>query len=102
MAQIIPLQAVPNQTLAVALANQSVQLNVYQKTSGLFMDVLVSGGPSIRGVLCLDRNRIVQDLYFGVIGDFAFFDTQGRQDPDYTGFASRYKLVYFEAANSWV
>ncbi|MCP1257899.1 phage baseplate plug family protein [Acetobacter lambici] len=32
-------------------------------------------------------------------GDLAFADTQGTQDPDYTGLGSRFVLVYAEDAN---
>lgn len=98
MSQIVPLEAVPNQTLAVALAEQNVQLNVYQKGDNLYMDVFVDNSTIIRGVICEDRNRIVRDAYLGFIGDFMFLDQQGTLDPQYTGLDGRYVLVYLEAA----
>jgi len=98
MSEIVTLQAVPNQTLAVPLAGQNCQLNVYQKTGGLFIDVLINDEPIILGVICQNKNRIVRDLYLGFAGDFAFFDTQGEADPDYTGLGGRYQLIYIEAS----
>lgn len=96
---IVPLQAVPNQTLTVPLVDQSVDLNVYQNSTGLYIDVLVFGEPIILGVLCESFNRIVRDLYLGFVGDFMFYDAQGGDspiDPDYTGFGTRFFLVYIE------
>lgn len=101
MAETVPLQAVPNQTLTVPLAGQNCDLNVYQRNSGLYVDVFLSGTPVILGVLCQNANRIIRDLYLGFAGDFAFFDTQGGAsplDPDYTGLGGRFQLIYIEAS----
>ena len=91
---IVPLNANPNQTLTVGLGNQACQLDVYQKSGGLFMDVYVNNALIIAGVLCENLNRIVRSLYLGFAGDLVFFDTQGTNDPDYTGLGSRFVLVY--------
>lgn len=96
---LIPLQAVPNQTLGVALSNQNVRLTIYTRNSDLFMDVFVDTTAIIRGIICQNKNRIVRDLYLGFQGDFAFFDTQGDTDPVYTGLASRYALIYLEPSD---
>lgn len=92
--QVIPLNAVPSQTLSVTLAGQAFTLNVYQKSTGLFMDVYINDALIAGGVLGLNGVRIVRDAYLGVIGDFAFVDTQGSDDPTYTGLGSRWLLVY--------
>lgn len=97
MAAIIPLQAVPNQTLAVPLADQNCELNIYQKSTGLYIDVFKNGLLVIGGVICQDRNRIIRDLYFGFAGDLAFVDLRGTTDPYYTGIGDRYFLTYIEA-----
>lgn len=94
MSDTIQIQAVPNQTFEVPESNQNCRLNIYQKTTGLFMDVLVNNQPIILGVLCEDRNRIVRDAYLGFAGDFAFFDTLGNTDPIFTGLGARYRLLY--------
>ena len=99
MAQIIPLKAVPNQTLTVLLANQNCRISVYQKFFGLYVDLAIGAVPILNGVIAQQANRIVRYAYLGFVGDLAFFDTQGKSDPHYTGLGSRYQFVYLEAAD---
>lgn len=94
--QIIPLKPLPSQTVSVGLANQNCTLNVYQKSTGLFMDVYVNGALIIGGVICENLNRIVRSAYLGFVGDFSFVDTQGSEDPVYTGIETRFFLMYIE------
>lgn len=103
--QVIPALAVPNQTLTVQLAGQPVRLNIYTGAvaadpfTAVYMDVLVNDAPVIEGVVCLDAVRIVRDAYLGFIGDFAWFDTQGSDNPVYTGLGARWVLIYLEVAD---
>lgn len=99
MSQIVPLQPVPSQIVSANLDNQNVQLNVYQKHFGLFIDVYSNNDLIIGGVICQDRNRIVRSLYLGFSGDFLFIDTQGEEDPDYTGLGARFSLVYLSPSD---
>lgn len=95
--EIIPLRAIPNQTVIVRLLDQVTQLNVYQKPQGLFIDVLVNNAPIVMGVICQDRNAIVRDAYLGFAGDLAFIDNEGSEDPEYSGLGavgSRFSLAY--------
>lgn len=94
--QIIPLQPVPSQTFTITLNNQLCQINVYQKNTGLFLDLFVGGVLIIGGVICLNLVRIVRNTYLGFIGDLAFIDNQGSSDPFYTGLGTRYSLAYLE------
>lgn len=96
--QIIPIQAEPNQAITVTLANQACQINVYQKLYGLFVDLYVSGALVVAGTPALDRNLIVRSTYLGFAGDLVFIDTQGTDDPTYTGLGSRFQLAYVEAS----
>ena len=97
--QTLPLTASPSQTLNAVLGNQNCTLNVYTLSMGLFIDVLINGNAVISGVLCLNQVRIVRDEYLGFLGDLVFTDTQGTNDPDYTGLGSRYQLIYLEASD---
>lgn len=97
--QIVPVQRLPNQTLQVQLAAQACTLNVYQLAYGLFVDVYVNDVLIIAGVIAENLNRIVRSVYLGFAGDFMFVDTQGSQNPVYTGLGARYVLVYLEAAD---
>lgn len=96
---LIPLDAVPSQTVDIVLNNQVCTISVYQKSTGLFLDLSVNNALIIGGVLCENANRIVRSAYLGFIGDLAFLDTQGSTDPVYTGFGSRYELLYLEPAD---
>lgn len=94
--QIIPLAAIASQTLKVVLAQQSCVLNIYQKSTGLFMDVILEGETILAGVLCRDRVRCVRQGYLGFSGDLAFMDTQGAEDAYFQGLGSRWVLMYLE------
>ncbi len=97
---IVPLQAVPNQTLQITLDQQSVQINVAQFDYGVFMTVTLDGTLVCSNVLCENLNPIVRAPYTGFIGDFAFFDTSGNgSDPIYTGLGDQFQLVYLEASD---
>lgn len=95
----VPLSAIPSQTLNVLLGGQNCTLKVFQKSTGVFVDVSVNNAPIVQGVIGLDRVRIVRYAYRGFIGDLAFIDTQGKNDPDYKGFGTRYFLMYLEASD---
>lgn len=97
--QIIPLRATPNQTLTVLLANQNCRINVYQRFFGLYVDLAVGAVPIFNGVVAQQANRLKRYDYLPFVGDLAFFDTQGKTNPSYTGLGSRYQLVYLEAAD---
>lgn len=95
----IPLQATPSQSLSAVLGGQNCQINVYQKSTGLFLDLSVSNSPIITATICLDRVRLVRETYLGFIGDLVFADTQGTNDPVYTALGSRFILLYLEASD---
>jgi hypothetical protein len=95
----IPLQPVPSQTLQIQLAGQSCTIDVYQKRTGLYINLYVSNALIIGGVLCENLNRIVRSLYLGFIGDLAFVDNQGSDDPVFTGLGTRFSLIYLETSD---
>lgn len=95
--QTIPLNAVPNQTLAVNLNSQACQINLYQLDSGLYCDLYLNNNPVVVGVICQNLNRIVRSLYFGFAGDLVFWDSQGNSDPYYSGLGGQYQFIYIEA-----
>jgi hypothetical protein len=95
----IPLSAVPSQKPTTMLAGQNCQIKVYQKTTGLYLDLYVNNAPIVTGVIARDRVLIVRQPYLGFTGDLSFFDTQGVSDPTYEGLGARYQLVYLEASD---
>jgi hypothetical protein len=96
--QVVPLQAIPNQTLQVQLGNQACTLNIAQYQFGLFMTVYVGDTLIVASVICENFVRIIRSAYLGFVGDLAFFDTKGLSNPVYTGLggsAAQYQLIYF-------
>lgn len=93
---IIPTQPLANQSFQCQLGGQATTLNIYQQAYGLYVDVYIGADLIIGGVIAENYNRIVRSQYLGYLGDFIFVDTQGNDDPVYTGLGSRYQLVYLE------
>jgi hypothetical protein len=91
---VIPIGVDPAQSFNVTLNSQPCTIRIAQKTTGMFLDLLVNNTLIIGGVLCLDRTRIVRDDYLGFSGDLFFADTQGTNDPYYTDLGTRYLLLY--------
>ena len=97
--QIIPLQAVPAQTLNIQLGAQPCNINVYTEGVAVYVDLYVNAVLIIGGVLARQAVRIVRDSYLGFSGDLVFVDTTpspplGPIDPVYTGLGSRFQLCY--------
>jgi hypothetical protein len=92
----IPLSPVPSQSLNIVLGDQNCTINVYTLTTGLFFDLVVDSVPIVTGVLCHDKNLMVNKLYTGFKGDFVFFDAQGIDDPIYTDLGGRFLLIYLD------
>lgn len=94
---IIPLAAVPSQTLAITLGTQPVQVELRTLETSLYFSLLLNEEPIVTNRVCRNRQRLLLDAqYRGFQGDFAFVDTQGDTDPAYLGLATRYQLVYFD------
>lgn len=90
----VPILSKPSQKLNIALAGQQCSINVYQKSTGVFLDLFVDSVPIVIGVICRDRVRLVAQAYLAFDGDLFFYDTQGSNDPAYEGFGERYQLVH--------
>lgn len=98
--QIIPLAAVPNQSIDNILDGQSCTIVISTKAEGaLYCDLYIDNELIIGGVICENRNRIVRNAYLGFVGDLAFVDLQGSENPVYAGLGTRYFLVYLEFAD---
>lgn len=98
--RIIPLQATASQDLTVQLADQVCQITIRQKAFGLFLDLAVNNTTIVAGVFCQNLNKIVRSIYLGFTGDLCFIDTQGNDDPVYTGLGSRFVLAYIETSDN--
>lgn len=96
----VPLQAVPNQTLAITLAGQACQLALRQNGDNMYFDLTVNGTNIVLCRVVRNKQRLCIDAqYRPFVGDFLFNDTQGDTQPEYTGLDSRYLLYYLEQAD---
>lgn len=96
---VVPLSAVPAQSLNVTLAGQNCSINVYQKGALVYLDLSVDGVPIVQGALCRDRVNLIRQKYLAFVGGLVICDTQGVSDPDYTGLGARFLLLYLEASD---
>lgn len=97
---IVPLQPDANQTVSAVLDGQSAQITLTTTDYGLFADVVYNGVAVANARLCLDRTDINPNRYLGMPQGLFFVDTQGITDPVYTGFGTRYLLVYGDPASN--
>ncbi|WWQ12948.1 virion structural protein [Ralstonia phage PQ43W] len=101
--QVIPLQAVPNQSFGVVLDGQQALINLSTTEYGLFVDIVYNGVAVANARVCLDRTDLNPARYLGLPQFLGFVDTQGTTDPAYTGFGAagaRYLLVYGNPTNN--
>ncbi len=96
---VIPLNAVAFQSVQVPLSGQQFQLDIQQRSTGLYVTISMNGIMIISGVLCQDRTWIVRRASYGLPGDFTFLDTLGETDPMYSGLGAQYLLFYQEGQN---
>ena len=96
--QTLTLSAVPNQTLKSLLSGQQTAINLYTLADeNLYMDVELNNKPVVTGVLVRNKVKIIRNTYFGFSGDFVIVDTQGSDEPVYSGLGTRWQLIYLLA-----
>lgn len=90
----IPVSAMPSQSFNVIINSVVFRLDIYQRSTGLYMNVWVLGSIVISGAICQNLNPVIHSDYLGLGGDFVWVDTQGSNDPTYDGLGSRYVLTF--------
>lgn len=100
---VIPIQPVPSQQVLCVLEGQNCQIGIYVKNvngvTNVYVDLNSNGADMSLAVLA--HNLVPLDSansYNGFQGNLFFVDTQGSEDPQYTGFNSRWFLVYLTPA----
>ena len=81
----IQLQQVPNQTFGVTLGGSDYELTLNYRLGQTFLSIVKGNEPVIYNRICQDNNPI---------GQFGFVDIAGTENPVYTGFNDRFKLVW--------
>jgi len=95
---LVPLQATPSQTLSIKLGGQSCAIALRTNGPNLYFDLRKDNSPIIVGSICRNRQRLLVGLgYRGFIGDFVFVDSQGDEQPVYSGLGTRWNLYYLGA-----
>ena len=94
---VIPLIPTPSQTLNVQLGAQPCRVDVRQRRTGIFINIYVQDVPVILGVKALNLNKLVRNDYADFAGDLFFVDTQGSDDPYYSGLGGRFQLLWDDA-----
>ena len=82
----IPLQQVPNQTLSVTINNDSYDLELNTRLDQLYMSIIKNNTPVVYNRICQNRNEIKEG--------FVFVDMDASDDPTYSQFNDRFKLVW--------
>lgn len=90
----VPISAVPAQMFKITLAEQTLQITLRQRATGLYADIWCAGTRVLSSVLCQDRTWLARNTATGLPGDLAFMDTQGTQDPQSTQLGTRYVLLW--------
>jgi hypothetical protein len=98
--QVIPLVKTASQIMNINLSGQSCTIKLQQRSGNVYCDLLVGTDPVFTSVICRDRVKLSRQPYLKFSGDFTFIDTQGREDPEYTGFGDRYIFCYLEPDQS--
>ena len=92
----IPLSPVAAQTVSTVVDGQNCAIAIYTKSTGMFFDLSVDGIPIITCRIIRDAVNLVRSSLFR--GDFQMLDTQGNDDPQYTGLGGRWVLVFNSAS----
>lgn len=97
--QNIPLQPIYAQQFNVTLGGQTCVVTVRQRSTGMYFSLVVNGVTLMTEVLCQARVLLVRQPSLGFVGDLAFIDTQGNDEPEWSGLGTRWLLIYFTPAD---
>ena len=94
MVELIPIRAVPSQTVQVSLAGQPCTLYLRELGGRQYISVSWAGEPICESVLIQDKTGIIRAPYTGFVGEIAAYDTQGDEAPSYEGWGDRWLLLF--------
>jgi len=95
---LIPLQAIPNQSFSVTLEGNLYALTLRTIQNGTYADITLNGNVLITGTRCVVNKPLLPYPYLeGVGGNFAFV-TQNSEYPNYAEFGTTQALYYVTVA----
>lgn len=90
----IPLINRPNQTLTCNINNQTLDITLNTRNEErLFITLKVNNTLIVANRVCLNGIALVKNNYADIACDLVFIDTQGKNDPHYSGLGYRYQLM---------
>lgn len=91
----IQTQTIPNQQIATVLNGQACGITLRQLSDDKqYFSLTVNGVKMCDNVLIQHNTPLVNMAYTSFTGDFIVLDTQGDLPPDYTGWGTRWVLLY--------
>ncbi|MCX5614444.1 phage baseplate plug family protein [Bombella saccharophila] len=91
---IIPLNASPSQEITTTLSGAPCRIWLRQLSTGMYLDLWLNEQPLIMGAVCLTSVDLIRNPTSPLSGKLFFTDTQGNDDPYYTGVGNRFFLQY--------
>lgn len=67
----------------------------YGEIDPVFLNLRLNDVPILGGVLARNNVKIFRNAYFGFVGDLSFSDTEGDEDPQWSGLGTRWLLLYW-------
>lgn len=95
MPEEILLIAEPAQSFNIVLDEQNCEIKLRNRLNNTYMSMVVDGEEVWNNYICYDRQNIKPFCYMNFKGILTFRDLEGLTDPIYTGFNSRYFLLYY-------
>lgn len=91
---LIPLQAVPNQTVSIVLDDQNCTLNVRQNGDRLYLSLVCDAQDVCDAHIA--QNRVLMPAWSTTLfsGKLVFIDNEGSAHPDYSRLGERFFLYY--------
>ncbi len=93
--RVIPLAAIPSQTLAIILDGQNASISLRQNGPNMYFSLQADGVAVVTSRICRDAQLLLVDAHYrGFLGDFLFVDLQDAEQPFFTGLGTRFVLVF--------
>lgn len=90
----ISLSKDPNQVFTTELDGKVCEFEIVSRYGYTFMNLTVDDEVQFKGIICQNRNNILQYKCYKLNGELMFIDTQGNSNPEAEGFGERFFLVY--------
>lgn len=93
----IPIQNIPNQTLAFELNNQRIELTLETRLNEqLYATISVNGKRIVANRVCLNLVPLIMVDYLPIQGNLLFMDASGSENPNFRELGSRFRLIWSE------